>query len=91
LEEKAKALQRVGYVLHMSSSKNLILRADIMPRIGDKVFNETLKPIGTISDIFGSVSSPFVSVKPSVMEPQKLIKRALYVNSSFKQRGGRKN
>ena len=75
----------------MSSNKNIILKADMMPRIGDKVFNETLKPVGTISDIFGPVSSPYVSVKTNVMEPQKLVKHVLYVSPSFKQRGGRKN
>ena len=84
-------MQRVGYVLHMSSNKNIILKANMMPRIGDKVFNETLKPVGTISDIFGPVSSPYVSVKTSVMEPQKLVKHVLYVNPSFNPRGGRKN
>ncbi len=62
-----------------------------MPRIGDQVFNETLKPIGIISDIFGPISSPYVSVKTSIKDPQKLVKQALYVDQSFKQRGGRKN
>ena len=84
-------MQRVGYVLHISSNKNIIFKADIMPRIGDRVLDESLKPVGTISDIFGPVSSPYVSVKPSVTEPQKLVKHALYINPSFKQRGGRKN
>ncbi len=62
-----------------------------MPRIGDRVFDEALKPVGTISDIFGPVSSPYISVKSGVMEPQKLVKHALYINPSFRQRGGRKN
>lgn len=84
-------MQRVGYVLHISSNKSIILKAENIPRIGDEVFNETLKPVGIISDLFGPVSSPYVSVKTNITDPQRLVKHVLYVNPSFKPRGGRKH
>jgi len=65
-------------VLHLSSSRNLILKAENPPRIGDRVLNKNLKPVGTIFDVFGPVSSPYVAVKPEVEEIQNLIDQILY-------------
>jgi len=79
-------LQRLGHVLHVSSSKNLILKAEKLPRINDKVVDENLKPVGTVFDVFGPVSSPYVAVKPSVEEPQRFVNRVLYVFPSPKRK-----
>lgn len=73
-------MQRIGRVLHVSSDKNLILKAEKIPRIGDKVVDELLKPVGTIFDIFGPVSSPYASVKPKVKEPHNLVGHVLYTS-----------
>jgi len=45
----------------------MILKAENIPRIGDEVINEKLKPIGTVFDIFGPTSSPYVAVKPHMI------------------------
>ena len=51
------------------SSSHLILRArgpfdnTTLPKIGEKVVNRESKLIGKISDIFGPVKKPFISVK----------------------------
>lgn len=71
-------LQRLGRVLHVSSSRNLILKAEALPKIGDKVVDENLKSVGTVFDVFGPVSSPYAAVKPSILEPQRLIENTLY-------------
>jgi len=71
-------LQRLGRVLHVSSSRNLILRAENVPRIGDGVVNQDLRHVGTVLDVFGPVSSPYVTVKPDVEEPDNLVDRTLY-------------
>ena len=73
-------MQRIGHVLHVGSDKKLILKAEKTPQIGDKVVDESLKPVGTIFDIFGPVSSPYVSVKTKVKEPRDLVGHVLYAS-----------
>jgi RNA-binding protein len=77
-------------VLHVSPSKNLILKAERLPKIKDRVVDENLKPVGTIFDIIGPVSSPYVAVKPNVEEPQRFVNRVLYVFPSRKRRRKRR-
>lgn len=79
-------MQRLGLVLHVSSSKNLILKAEKLPRINDKVVDENLKSVGTVFDVFGPVSSPYVAVKPRVEEPQRFVNSVLYVFPSRKRK-----
>jgi len=73
-----EGLQRIGCVLHVSSSKNIILKAENVPRIGDEVVDENLKKVGTVFDVFGPVSSPYVAVRPSVEEPGRFVDRVLF-------------
>ena len=79
-------MQRLGRVLHVSSSKNLILKAEKLPRIKDKVVDENLKSVGTVFDVFGPVSSPYVAVKPSVEDSQRFVNLVLYVFPSLKRK-----
>jgi rRNA processing protein Gar1 len=83
-------LQRIGRVLHLSSSKNLILKAENLPRIGEKVLDENLKQVGIVFDIFGPVSSPYITVKPQIKDAEKLVNQVLYAPSN-KGGKGRKN
>jgi len=39
------SLQRIGRVLHISSSGNAILKVETPPRIGDKVVDEKMKSV----------------------------------------------
>ena len=75
-------LHRIGQVLHVSKTKNLILKAENIPRIGDKVANEKLKPVGTVFDVFGPTASPYVAVKPHIQSTEQLVNQVLYVVSS---------
>ena len=77
-------LQRIGSVLHVSSGKSMILKADNIPRIGDKAVDDKLNHVGTIFDVFGPVSSPYVAVKPSVEEPSLMVGHVLYAVPSVK-------
>jgi len=83
-------LQRIGLVLHVSSSKNIILKTKKVPRIGDRVLDENLKPVGMVFDVFGPTSSPYVAVKPNIQDPQHLVNRVLYVVPSKPGRKDRK-
>lgn len=72
-------LNRIGHVLHVSITKNIILKAENIPRIGDEVTNENLKPVGTVFDVFGPTSAPYVAVKPHIQSPEQLVNQILYV------------
>ena len=73
-----RVLNRIGHVLHVSKTKNMILKAENIPRIGDSVANDKLKSVGTVFDVFGPTSSPYVAVKPYVQNPEQLVNQVLY-------------
>ena len=83
-------MQRIGHVLHVSSSRNVILKAENVPRIGDKVVDENLESVGTVFDVFGPTPSPYVTVKPNVKEPHRFINSVLYAVPSKPKRKERK-
>jgi RNA-binding protein len=58
-------LRKLGTVLHISSHGYIILRAALFPKIDSAVLTKRMKKIGKVHDIFGPVTSPYVSVKPS--------------------------
>ena len=61
-------LRRLGKVLHMSKSGNLIVRLEGPPVPAERtgVVDYKIKRIGTVNSILGPVKSPYVSVKPEV-------------------------
>lgn len=84
-------LKRLGHVLHVSSSRNLILKAETLPKIGDMVIDENLKAVGSVFDIIGPVSSPYVTVKPTTTEPQRTVGNTLYTVPSSGRKEKRKH
>ena len=83
-------MHRIGHVLHISITKNMILKAENIPRIGDEVTNEKLKPVGTVFDVFGPTSSPYVAVKPNIQNPENFVNQVLYASPSTDGRKMRK-
>ena len=83
-------MQRIGLVLHVNPSKNVIIKAANLPRIGDDAVDENLKKIGKVFDIFGPVTSPYVTVRPSVEDARRLIDHAIYAFPSSKPRRERR-
>ena len=71
-------MKRIGRTLHISSNKNIILKAESLPKLGDKVVDENLRSVGMVFDIFGPVSAPYLSVKTAVEEPHQLVDHILY-------------
>jgi rRNA processing protein Gar1 len=67
-------LQRLGKVLHVTPSQNVVVKADKTPKIGSAV------------DVIGPVPSPYVVVKPAVKELGKIGGKQLYLLLSKKQR-----
>lgn len=63
-----------------------MLKIERVPRIGETVVDEDLRPVGKVFDIMGPVSSPYVAVKPTIQEPEKLVNKILYVDPSRGER-----
>jgi len=82
-------LQRLGRVLHVSQNRNIIIKIENIPKIGAKVIDENLKPVGKVLDIFGPVSSPYASLRPSTQGIGKSLDKILYMLPSRKRKGKR--
>ncbi len=72
--------------MHVSRNKNIIVKTENTPRIGETVVNENLKVVGTVFDIFGPTSSPYVAIRPTTSEPERLLNQRLYVLPSRGER-----
>lgn len=83
-------MQRLGRVLNVTPSQNVVVKTDKTPSIGSTVVDENLKVVGKIFDIIGPVSSPYAVVKPAIKEPEKLTNKQLYLLLSKNERSKRK-
>jgi len=84
--ERGMWLQRLGRVVSLTPSQNIVVRTEKTPKIGAPVVDENLKPVGRVFDIIGPVSAPYAVVRPTVKEPEKLASKQLYVILSKKER-----
>jgi RNA-binding protein len=83
--ERGICLQRLGRVLNVTPSQNIVVKTENTPKIGLAVVDENLKIVGKIFDIIGPVSSPYAVVKPAIREPEKLSDKQLYLLLSKKE------
>ena len=79
-------MQRLGRVLHISPSRNIIIKVETVPRVGETVVDENLRCVGKILDVLGPVSSPYASIKPTIREIEKLASKMLYVLPSKRRK-----
>jgi len=82
--ERGMCLQRLGKVLHMTPSQNVVVKVGNPPKIGAAVVDEKLKTVGKVFDVIGPVSSPYAIVKPAIKEPETLANKQLYLLLSKK-------
>ena len=82
-------MQRLGRVLNVTPSQNIVVKTENTPKIGSAVIDENLTVVGKIFDIIGPVSSPYAVVKPTIREPEKLSDKQLYLLLSKKERSRR--
>ena len=82
-------MQRLGRVLNVTPSQNIVVKTESTPKIGSAVIDENLKVVGKVFDIIGPVSSPYAVVKPVIREPEKLSDKQLYLLLSKKERSRR--
>ncbi len=73
-------MKRLGKVLHLSKSGNLILRLESpeTPPAGVEVCDHKIEKIGTVDSIFGPVKAPYLSIRPSVQNKDIHPGRVLY-------------
>jgi len=63
-----------------------VIKIENIPRIGETVVDENLRAVGKIFDIFGPVSSPYATIKPTIREPERLTNKTLYVLPSKRRK-----
>jgi RNA-binding protein len=80
-------LQRLGRVINVTPSQNIIVKAEKAPKIGSVVVDESLKTIGKVFDVIGPVPSPYAVVRPVMKEPEKLANKQLYLSDAERGRG----
>lgn len=80
-------MQRLGQALHISPSRNIIVKIQNIPRIGETVVDENLKPVGKVFDIFGPVVRPYASLRPTIPQPERLVNKTVYVLPSKRRKG----
>ena len=73
-------MRRLGKVLHLSKSGNLLLRLEQypVPMIGAQVCDYKIRSVGVVNNILGPVKTPYVSVKPVANVDGALVGRVLY-------------
>jgi len=79
-------LEKLGRVLNVTPSNNIIIRSNKIPKIGADVVDEKLKVIGRTFDIIGPISSPYIVVKPLIKETKKIVGEKVYLHFSRNKR-----
>jgi rRNA processing protein Gar1 len=79
-------LQRLGLILNASSNRNIIVKVECTPRIGETVVDENLKPVGDVFDLLGPVSSPYAAIRPATPTPKNLVNKTVYVVPSKRRK-----
>lgn len=79
-------MEKLGKVLNVTPSKNIIIKSNKIPKIGVDVVDERLKVVGRIFDIIGPISSPYIVVKPVIIEPKKIVGEKVYLHFSRNKR-----
>lgn len=71
-------MQRLGRVLHITPSHNIVVKVENVPKIGEKVVDENMKPVGNVFDIIGPIHASYAIIKPKTKETTKLVSQTLY-------------
>jgi RNA-binding protein len=64
----------------------MIMTVENVPKIGETVVDENLKPVGKVFDILGPVSAPYVAIRPTIRDPEKMVNSPVYVIPSKRRK-----
>ena len=72
-------MNRVGTVVRVAQGM-LVVRspAESVPPIGTAVVDDALDPVGSVVDVFGPVSRPYVVIDPANPDQAAAINRRVY-------------
>jgi RNA-binding protein len=80
-------LKKLGKVLHTSpATGNIIVKSQCETKVGQKVFDNGLRQVGAVFDIFGPVSSPYIAVKPYIKDSEKMVNQIVYLVEEGKRK-----
>ncbi|MCL5949178.1 MAG: Gar1/Naf1 family protein [Candidatus Bathyarchaeota archaeon] len=82
-------MQRLGKVSNVTPSRNIVVKAENPPKMGFEVIDENLNVVGKVFDIIGPVSAPYVVIKPTIREPEKIVNKPVYLLLSKTKRSKR--
>ena len=73
-------LRRLGKIIHLSSSRSLIVKCEESRfiKLGTRTCDSKLKEIGKVQDLFGPIATPYVSIRPMAPSPVKYVGRIAY-------------
>lgn len=74
----------LGTVDGITSEGRIVVRCEQAPDIGDAVFDQSQKRIGTVKRVFGPVDGPYASVSSTEGVPKKIEGKKLYCNKRVK-------
>lgn len=74
-------LRRIGYALHYTKLKNLVVKLSQVPPLYIPVYTYTMKRVGTLYDVIGNVNSPYGLVKPTSVD-NSIVGQALYIDEA---------
>jgi len=74
-------MKRLGKVLHLSKSGNLIVRLESSepPSVGTRVCNSKIQTVGIVNSILGPTKAPYASIQTSMEKTVALAGRVLYL------------
>lgn len=72
-------MQRLGRVLSLTPSLNMVVKTEEAPKIGSTVIDENLKVVGRVFDVIGPVAAPYAVIKPNIKDPEQLTNKQLYL------------
>jgi rRNA processing protein Gar1 len=64
----------------------MIIKIENIPRIGETVVDENLKPVGKVFDILGPMSAPYAAIRPAIHNPERMVNRTIYVIPSKRRK-----
>jgi len=67
-------MEALGTVQDISHTGMLVVRGSFAPRPGSKVLDHAKREVGRVRRVFGPVKAPYVSVKPSKVKGDALLK-----------------
>ena len=72
-------MQRLGKVSNVTPSRNMVVKVENPPKLGFEIVDENLNAVGKVFDIIGPVSAPYVVIKSTIREPEKLVNKPVYL------------